>query len=114
MGPSPAEWRLGLAARRPGLAARRTNSRSACTSGEDESSSEEDESEQSGSLARTTVRPARNRPVKKKESFNERLRAALERGNTPDESDCDAGPQVCAALPALRGEEQELKTKNCC
>ena len=66
-----------------------------------QSSSDEDESEQSGSPARTTVRPARNRPVKKKESFNERLRAALERGNTPDESDCDVGPQVSAALPAL-------------
>ena len=32
--------------------------------------------------------------TKKKESFNERLKAALERGNTPDESDDQSAPKI--------------------
>ena len=36
----------------------------------------------------------RRNKTKKKESFNERLKAALERGNTPDESDDQSAPKL--------------------
>ena len=51
--------------------------------------------------ARVRAGGGRRNKTKKKESFNERLRAALERGNTPDESDDQsAGPRL-AGKPVL-------------
>merc|ERR1712183_1150749 len=47
--------------------------------------------------ARLKAGEVRRNKTKKKESFNERLKAALERGNTPDESDDQS------AAPRLAG-----------